>query len=255
MPDDEKRAISRRSVTGALALALLAPAGQALAATRILRGTVFYRERMALPPGAVLELRLLDVSRADAPSRTLAETRIVAPRNPAPFALRFDRGLLKPRRSYALQARIVDGEQLLFINTTRHSVTPRGPDRIDIRVERAMAPAPDEGAPVGRWLLEIVRGAGVIDRLQTVLEIAADGTVSGSGGCNRMSGRATIEGRQISFGPLASTNMACAPASMDQEHRFFTALGEVRRWEHNRRHGKLALLGAKGEPLMTFARM
>lgn len=255
MSHDDHPALTRRSLTGALALGLIVPAEHALAAPRTLRGSVFYRERIALPPGAVLEVRLLDVSLADAPARTLAQTRITNPRNPARFALRFDRALLRPRRSYALQARILSGDRLLFINTTRHAVSRTGPEAIEIRVEHASAPPQEDTAPVGRWLAEVIGGDGVLDRLQTVLEIASDGTVSGSGGCNRMSGRATITGRSIRFGPLASTNMACTPAAMDQEHRFFTALNQVRRWEHNRNHGKLTLLAADGTALLTLAKM
>lgn len=41
------------------------------------------------------------------------------------------------------------------------------------------------------------------------LEFNADGTVSGSDGCNRLSGSWTENGGVISFGPLASTKMAC----------------------------------------------
>ncbi|WP_332687002.1 META domain-containing protein, partial [Bosea sp. (in: a-proteobacteria)] len=110
-------------------------------------------------------------------------------------------------------------------------------------------------SPAGRWLLEYIRGAGVIDRLQTVLEIAPDGSVTGSGGCSRMHGKAKIAGARISFGPLASTNMACVPAAMNQEQRFFTGLRDVRRWEINPAQRKLALLDAAGQPVMTLAAM
>src|SRR5262245_16033622 len=66
--------------------------------------------------------------------------------------------------------------------------------KTDIIVQRA-ATNPDATAaagPIGRWLAEDIRGGGVIDRVQTVLEIAADGGISGSGGCNAMRGTATI---------------------------------------------------------------
>lgn len=88
----------------------------------------------------------------------------------------------------------------------------------------------DKASPIGRWLAEDIRGGGVIDNLQTVLEIAEDGKVSGSGGCNRMSAVATVSGEDITFGPIAATRMACAPASMNQETKFFAALAEARTW-------------------------
>ena len=77
------------------------------------------------------------------------------------------------------------------------------------------------GAP---WLLEDLAGRGVIDNSHTTLQFLADGKVTGSGGCNRYSGKVTLKGTQITFTPMASTMMACAPALMDQETRFFDAL-------------------------------
>ena len=112
----------------------------------------------------------------------------------------------------------------------------------------------DVSAPAGRWLAEDIRG-GVIDRLQTVLEISPDGRISGSGGCNRMSGTATIAGDTITFGPIASTKMACSRTAMNQENRFFAALNDVRAWRFDPARHKLTLLGADGTPLIVLARM
>ncbi|KFC75611.1 Heat shock protein-like protein [Bosea sp. LC85] len=252
-----KALISRRSLTGLMALALVTPAGGALAAPMTLRGTVLFRERIALPRTATVEVRLLDVSLADAPAKTIAETRLPARRNPIRYALRFDRAQIEPRRTYALQARITDGERLLFINTTRHTVFAGGRNSTTIRVEhvaREQAEAPRPATPVGRWLAEDIRGGGVIDRLQSVLELAADGKVSGTGGCNRMSGSAKLSGPQISFGPLASTRMACTLAAMNQESKFFAALESARSWRIDRQD-KLVLLDAGGTPIMRLARM
>jgi putative lipoprotein len=244
---------------------LLFPASSALAATMTLRGTVTYRERMVLPPTAVVEVKLLDVSLADAPARTISETRIpVGSRSSIRYSLRFDKSRILSRRSYALQARITDGDQLLFINTTRHTVFAGGANNTDIRVERVAASAPEPSppsqpdapaVPVGRWLAEDIRGGGVIDRLQTVLEIAADGTVAGSGGCNRIRGKATIKDAAISFGPMISTKMACASAAMAQEQKFLAALHDVRGWRIDRARHKLSLLGANGAPVIVFAQM
>lgn len=108
--------------------------------------------------------------------------------------------------------------------------------------------APPAGAagPTGRWLAEDILGGGVHDRLQTTLEIRADGRVSGSGGCNRYTGKATLSGAGLSFGPMASTRMACAPVAMSQEQRFFQALQGVKSWRLSR-EGKLELLDGAGK--------
>jgi putative lipoprotein len=117
----------------------------------------------------------------------------------------------------------------------------------------AMAASPT--SPAGRWLAEDIRGSGVIDYLQSVLEIAGDGGISGTGGCNRIMGKARIEGATITLGPLATTRMACSPAVMDQERKFLAALEAVRSWRIDTARHKLLLLGAGGETLVVLTRM
>lgn len=66
-----------RSVAVAFALlGLMLPASEAFARQHTLNGTVSYRERIALPPSAVVEVKLVDVSLADAPARTLARASV-----------------------------------------------------------------------------------------------------------------------------------------------------------------------------------
>lgn len=210
--------LRRRTVIVFAVMGIVLPVASAMAKSRTLTGAVTYRERMALPPSAIVEVRLVDVSLADAPSKTIARTSVRPRRQgPVPYRLRFDDRRIEARGTYALLAEIrVDG-RLWFTTTTRHPVPGGGADRADILVERVAAPPDAVGAghPEGRWLAEDIRQGGVIDRLQTVLEIAADGRVSGTGGCNRISGKATISGDRIAFGPVASTFMACTPAVMN----------------------------------------
>lgn len=247
--------ISRRTVAGAL-LALLVPVTPALAAPRVLRGTVAFRERMALPPGAVVEVKLLDVSLADAPARTIAETRVSGRRIPARWTLRFDSRQIEPRHSYALQARILDGDRLLFITTERHSVFTGGRDDTAIWVQRVAVPdeAPTATSPIGNWRLAQLGGAAVPAAISTTLDIAADGKVSGRGGCNGFGGSAMIKGRTIRFSRMVSTMMACAPDVMAQERRFLDGLARVRRWDLQRGSRSLVLLDGRGRPAMVLER-
>lgn len=251
----------------AATLAALFSAGAAMAQTRTLKGTVAYRERMALPPNALVEVKLVDVSLADAPSPVIAQTSIETRgrQPPIPFVLQYDAGAIVKRRRYALQARItVDGAPW-FVTTTAHPVFSGRRNRADLLLQRASAasaaPAPAAVAqaapttPAGRWLAESVEGRGVIDRLQTTLEIAADGTVSGSGGCNRFGGKATIDGERIDLGRLFSTQMACPPAAMDQERRFLDALAKVKRWRVDPAQRKLLLVDEAGRTLVTLSAM
>jgi heat shock protein HslJ len=50
------------------------------------------------------------------------------------------------------------------------------------------------------------------------------GSVSGSTGCNRLSGKFTQSADGLRFGPLITTRMACQPAANELEARFLRAL-------------------------------
>jgi uncharacterized lipoprotein YbaY len=104
----------------------------------IVQGTVTYRQRIALPPTAVVEVALLDVSRADTAAETLAKQTIALDGRQVPvaFALPYDDRLIDPRHTYAVQARIlVDGE-LWFTNTSRYAVISQGhPTELEVVVE------------------------------------------------------------------------------------------------------------------------
>jgi uncharacterized lipoprotein YbaY len=63
-------------------------AGVAGAGEAVLSGTVAYRERIALPSGAVVDIKLLDVSRMDVAAEVMAETAIRPEHQvPIPFEL------------------------------------------------------------------------------------------------------------------------------------------------------------------------
>lgn len=103
-----------------------------------LTGQVHYLQRMALPPDAELEVKLLDVSLADAPATVLATQHLVpAGQVPISFTLSYEPSQIVPNHSYSVQARILHGDQLLFINTQRYAVLTQGAplDEIKVRVD------------------------------------------------------------------------------------------------------------------------
>jgi putative lipoprotein len=107
----------------------------------------------------------------------------------------------------------------------------------------------------GRWLAEDIRRGGVIDGVQTMLEFNANSAISGIGGCNRFTGKVSVAGKNITFGPITSTRMACSSAVMYQEGKFFAALGDVRAWRIEATRRKLLLLDGNGNPLIVLARI
>jgi putative lipoprotein len=108
------------------------------AAKTSLDGEVFYLQRIALPPTAILSVSLQDVSLADAPAVVLDEQMgPVKGQVPLPFHLSYDPAQVKPGHRYSVSARIeVDGK-LVFITTEHHAVQLDGsdPQPLKIRVD------------------------------------------------------------------------------------------------------------------------
>ncbi|WP_198174169.1 YbaY family lipoprotein [Mesorhizobium xinjiangense] len=231
--------------------------GSALAETRTLNGTVAYRERIALPPSTVLEVALVDVSRADAPAITLAQTRVEpAGQVPIAFALDYEDTDIEPSRTYALEAKILVDGQPWFATTRQYRVFDDGEATAEIIVTRVVANDIPGGAEqlAGDWIVVDIEGRGVIEDPQARLKIADGGAVSGTGGCNRMAGQATISGDRIDFGPMVATQMACLPAVMEQERSLFDALEKVRGWRIDETGDRLLLLDENAETMVTLRR-
>lgn len=104
--------------------------------TAAVTGTVTYLERMALPPGAILTVQLVDASIADAPAPVIAKQEIpVTTQVPIPFSITYDPKQIIKIHSYLVQARIeVDGK-LRFTSTSGYPVITNGkPTTVEIRV-------------------------------------------------------------------------------------------------------------------------
>src|SRR4051794_26698465 len=153
-----------------------------LAATRCaraeapaIRGTATYRERMALPPGAVLAVALQDISRADAAAETLAEARIpIEGQGPIAFTLPYDPARIVPNHSYAVRGAIELEGRVVFRTDTIHPVLTRGTgETVALRLVRAAAPAE---APLAgpEWVAEDIGGRGVVDRVRSTIAFGAD---------------------------------------------------------------------------------
>ncbi|MBL8660027.1 MAG: META domain-containing protein [Rhodospirillales bacterium] len=104
------------------------------------------------------------------------------------------------------------------------------------------------------WLAEDIGGRGVIDNAQTTITFDGEGRVAGSGGCNRYFGSVAIDGAAVTIGKLGSTQMACVPALMDQERKYFDALAATRTYRLDDTGHKLVFLGEDGTPLVRFSR-
>jgi putative lipoprotein len=101
------------------------------------KGTVTYRERIQLPPGVLITVRLEDVSRVDAPSALLGQSRFPAREGPPyAFAVEYYQAAILPGNRYALRATLTLRGQLLF-TSTRHYPAFESPGGVDILVHKA----------------------------------------------------------------------------------------------------------------------
>lgn len=88
----------------------------------------------------------------------------------------------------------------------------------------------------GEWRLSELSGRAAIPievSRRPWLRFEPDsGRVSGSGGCNRLTGSFTTDRGAIHFGPLASTRMACLDEALSrQEDDFLSVLNSVNRFD------------------------
>lgn len=109
-------------------------------------GTVTYRERLALTPGARLEVELRDTSLQDAAAPLVAEQVIENPGQvPIKFEVEYNKDDINSRNTYSVQARIVEDDgRLAFINDTAYDVITRGnPGKVDMLLVMVEPPPPD----------------------------------------------------------------------------------------------------------------
>ena len=220
------RRVTRPTVAFALTvcLAIVPPAS----AQSFFTGTVTFRERVALPPAAALEVTLEDVSRADAPAETIASTRVESPGTPPiPFRLAYDQRRILSTRRYVVRARITAAGALLFTTDTAVPVlTAGGVSPVALTLRRVSGSAPavaGESLSGSSWrLVRFQGGDGAVltpdDRSKYTIEFDAQGGVAARIDCNRGRGTYASSGaNQLRFGPLALTRAQCAPGSLHDQ--------------------------------------
>jgi len=245
--------LSRELPIGALAMlvTLIQPTVAAQAPTTeaggsrtipVITGSVFYRERIALPPGAALEVTVEDVSRADAPAPVIGQSRFTpGGQVPIRFEVPYDPNRVRPEHRYALRARIVVGDRLLFTATGPYPVLTQGAGtQVGMMLmSRATSSGkgsanPDREPTDTYWRLTALHGravqAGEQRREAHIILQTENNRIVGFGGCNRLMGGYRLEGDTVDFSNVVSTQMACADG-MEQETAFFQALQGARGWK------------------------
>ncbi|MBN4064409.1 YbaY family lipoprotein [Dehalococcoides mccartyi] len=101
-------------------------------------GTITYAQEVALNPDAVVTVKLLDVSRADAPSITLGEQIIENPgQAPVSFKIDYNEDDIDSRFSYSVRAEIREDGRLLFTIASSYPVITRdNPTEVHLVLEK-----------------------------------------------------------------------------------------------------------------------
>ena len=116
-----------------------------------------------------------------------------------------------------------------------------------------MSPDAVRQALVGKtWMLRRIVARKFDDDPARTLKFNADGSVEGFGGCNNFRGKYTLEGDDLTFGPLATTHKSCGPALDEQEYTFLTTLAKIRTLRIEEDGSELTLITEnQGEMLLT----
>lgn len=228
------------------------------------RGTATYSDRFVLPHTAVFEATLEDVNGAQ--PELIARIRNEQPGNvPIPFVISYDASRIIQSHSYLVRARIlVNGSEWFTTNVNYPVLTAGHGSDVQLLLRRVGSsgtplPGRSDGIPITLentyWKLismpnTVVR-AGTPQQGANITLHSSNKTMSGSGGCNRISGGYSLSGDRLSFGRTTSTMMACAdPIMTNTEQIFLKALPRVTRWRIMA--ASLELLDSAGKVVATF---
>ena len=205
-------------------------------------GSASYRQRIAIPPTALLHVRLEDVSRQDAPAELIAECTVAAEGRqvPLPFRLEYDPARIDASHRYGVRASLSDKGRLLFTTDTAHLVITGSAPR-DVTIMLVPAAETDTSAATAQqsdaslvntyWkLLEVGGHATLVgDNRQEphmILQIEEQ-RLAGSSGCNRLIGTYEVTGDQLRLSPAGMTMMMCPDELMQQERALTKALQDT----------------------------
>lgn len=249
-----------RMIVALIAIAIALPA---LAADVTFTGLVTYRERLALPPNAMLTVILVRLPEQQRLAGATASLGNKA-NSPIQFTLNVRSSVLASGGDYGLIAEISSAGSTIFRSMQPVPADPLAPTGNLIGLTFTPPPPHDPPEPIlppdamaqalreVLWTVTSIGGDPVLPRTVLTFSIALDNRAGGNGGCNNYFTEAELENAPLAFGPIAGTRMACDPAVMAQEARFFAALAATAGYELA--GTALKLVDAAGVPLVGLVR-
>ena len=86
--------------------------------------------------------------------------------------------------------------------------------------------------------------------VETEITFGSDSKLNGNVGCNSFNGDYKVDGNTVTFGPIASTMMACADPMMQQEGTVFLVFTKTATFTID--SSKLTITSADGESVAVF---
>jgi len=261
------REIHRRALGGRVLVAALCVGGLVTGCvTRppdpdaVVSGVALARERVVLPPEAVFEATLLDVTNPDIPPVVLGHQRR-SPAGQAPYAIwiPYPSARFVPKGRYEVRATVTLEGRLLLATDQRHPVPQDAAfRRVDVQLQRLQPQSAtvEAGVPLALtyWKLTEMEGEALPRPAEGAagahLVLQADEPrATGSGGCNRFLADYGVQGARLRFDRLVSNITLCLKTSA-VETRFFEALLLVQSFQQQ--GTQLILRGSDGRTLLRF---
>ncbi len=215
---------------------------------RSITGSVAYRVRIALPPDAVVNVRLEDVSQADGAPTLIAERSMATEGRQVPiqFTLEYDAAKIISAHRYHVQATIKTGSEVLFTTTREYPVlTHDAGSHVEILLEQSRGSGTQPNAPKSAsledtfWRLVELDGRPALPsngpRDAGITFVSRQGIIGANTGINSMGGEYTLDGKHLAITPGMMTMMAGPEPLMQQEQAFVAALGRITSYRINDR--------------------
>ena len=180
-------------------------------------GIITYLEKMVLPTGAIVEVKLLAAPKADTPDVTIGEMVITTTGQqiPLPFNIKYNSALIDTSYTYVVQASIIIDGNLWFINDTQYQVITLGsPSAVELLLKQTKMPTPAHSGNIvidhTNWDWYNNQPQQVFDRVATQKIYFTHASVGG----NIMQGFGALHNANPSKFPLAQTCTGEIPPSL-----------------------------------------
>lgn len=218
--------------------------------------TVTFRERIALPPGASVDIQIVDFAEMVRSVGPIASQRFAITTVPLTVSLTYDPQIVKDGFRYGILATIrAPNGQKMFFGT--EPLDDLGGSNLAVDMVLKMLPEPDGNTAVSRrisgvpWTVTEIFGERWQNEDPATLMIDDEMNFAIFGGCNRYTGKLAPLGRGLAFPEnMAGTMMACPGEIEALERRFLTAIMQVS--DYVRYGAGLLMMDADGRAVLHF---